>query len=72
MNGKLPRALPTWDTDVFAATLKHEIEALGAASLGLDRRLTGFGIIDEAITVIVLGRMTEVNPSKPGSSFFSR
>ncbi len=50
----LPRALSAWKTDTFAATLKHEIEALGVVPLGLDRCLTGFGIIDEAITVIVL------------------
>lgn len=57
MNGKLdlPRAMSAWNTDAFTATLKHEIEALGAAALGLDQCLTGFGIIDEAITVIVLG-----------------
>ncbi|MHB1351678.1 MAG: hypothetical protein ACYC5S_05500 [Thiobacillus sp.] len=57
MNAKidLPSAISAWNTDAFAATLKQEIEALGAAALGLDQCLTGFGNIDEAITVIVLG-----------------
>lgn len=57
MSGKLelPCAMSAWNTDAFAAALKQEIEALGAAALGLDRCLTGFGVIDEAITVIVLG-----------------
>ncbi|MCP9460517.1 MAG: hypothetical protein NNA19_09590 [Nitrospira sp.] len=57
MNAKidLPGALLAWNTDTFAVTLKHDIEVLGAAAIGLDRCLTGFGIIDKAITVIVLG-----------------
>jgi len=53
---QLPRAVGAWPSADFAATLKNEIEHLGARALPLDRATRHGGRADDdaAITVTVL------------------
>ena len=69
---RLPETLAAWGTPDFVTTLKREIETLDTLRLALTRRMNGFGTIDEPITVMMLGRMTTVRSSKPGSPFSTR
>ena len=69
---RLPKALAAWGTADFITTLKREVEVHSAVRAALARSMNGFGAIDEPITVMMLGRMTTVRSSKPGSPFSTR
>ena len=52
---RLPKALAAWGTAEFITTLKREVEVNSAVRVAPARSMTGFGAIDEPITVMVLG-----------------
>jgi len=52
---QLPRTLAAWNTPVFAATLKDELEQLGAAHLPLQQGMSASSYaLDEAVSVMVI------------------
>lgn len=71
---RLDKALNTWGTPDFAATLKQEIEQLGAAQLPLQQGLSmGNYVIAEPITAIILNatEMEKIIRIKSGIFFKS-
>lgn len=52
---ELRQAFTAWNTEAFTATLKKEIEALGAVCLPLEGSLNTFGAVGDDISVMVLG-----------------
>ncbi|MDP1925151.1 MAG: hypothetical protein Q8K57_10255 [Thiobacillus sp.] len=52
---RLPKALAAWGTADFITTLKREVEVHSAVRAALARSMNRFGVIDEPITVMVLG-----------------
>lgn len=57
---RLPAALRAWNSPAFAAALKRELEAAGAACLPLQRCLSATSVaLDDDITVMPLGAVEE-------------
>lgn len=55
MTIRLPAALNAWNTPAFAATLKRELEGLGAGGLPLQQGLAASSVaLDDAYEVMVI------------------